>query len=100
MNKKMAERFHALGDPNRLIIIDALAKGETCGCTIINNLSISQPTLSYHLKIMTDSSILNAYKEGTWKKHKINHKEIKEMIDYLNSLLQKEKTCDSVCDNI
>ncbi len=96
MKKNLADQFHAISDPNRLIILEALAQGETCGCTIINKLSISQPTLSYHLKIMTDSSILKAYKEGTWKKHRINREKISEMIDYLNSLLKEFKSCDMV----
>ena len=89
MKKTLANQFRALSDPNRLIILEALAKGETCGCTIINNHSVTHPTLSYHLKIMTDGKLLSAYKEGTWKKHIIHRETIIEMIDYLSALIKE-----------
>ena len=41
----------ALSDETRLKIIDMLSCGEMCACEILEELSISQPTLSYHMKI-------------------------------------------------
>lgn len=91
MIENLSKQFHALSDPNRLTILARLASGETCGCTIINQLLISQPTLSYHLNIMTNSGLLRAYKQGTRKKHQINREEIKVLITYLQGLLKEEK---------
>jgi len=49
MNERMTKYFKILSDPTRLEIVELLLKGETCGCTLIDKLPISQPTLSYHL---------------------------------------------------
>ncbi|NLH64536.1 MAG: winged helix-turn-helix transcriptional regulator, partial [Erysipelotrichaceae bacterium] len=38
----------ALGDPNRLKIVQMLTKGEMCACRLLEALSITQPTLSHH----------------------------------------------------
>lgn len=48
MNKDYASLFKALSDDNRLTILKLLIQGETCGCTLIDKLPITQPTLSYH----------------------------------------------------
>ena len=55
MEREVASLFKALSDENRLVILKRLIEGETCGCTIIDNLSISQPTLSYHLNILKNN---------------------------------------------
>lgn len=94
MKINVARLFHALGDPTRLKIIKALGKGETCGCTIIDKLEVTQPTMSYHLKMMTNCGLLTAYKEGTWKKHHLNRKEIEAMIAFLSDLLHGCTNCE------
>jgi len=96
MKQQMAKAFHSLSDVNRLTIVEALSKGETCGCTIIDKLPVSQPTMSYHLKLMTDNGLLTSFKEGTWKKHHLNTDMIATMIAYLNDLLKDSMEC--ACD--
>lgn len=94
MNKDYASLFKALSDDNRLTILKLLIQGETCGCTLIDKLPITQPTLSYHLRILTDAGITHAYKEGTWVKHHVNHEKIDELIQYLTDIKNGEKTCN------
>jgi len=94
MNKDYASLFKALSDDNRLTILKLLIQGETCGCTLIDKLPITQPTLSYHLRILTDAGITQAYKEGTWVKHHVNHEKIDELIQYLIDMKNGEKTCN------
>lgn len=93
MTEKMALMFKALSDPNRLLILELLLQGETCGCTLIDKLPITQPTLSYHLDILTKAGLTKAYKEGTWKKHTVNQANLDVLMDYLDSL----KTMKAVC---
>ena len=50
----------ALSDETRLRIIDMLSCGEMCACEILKQFSISQSTLSYHMKILTESGLVNA----------------------------------------
>jgi ArsR family transcriptional regulator, arsenate/arsenite/antimonite-responsive transcriptional repressor len=86
MNNKLAMTFKALGDENRLTILQLIAKGETCGCTIIEKLLVSQPTMSYHLNFLTNAQIILTKKEGVWKKHTINKKAVKELISFLQEI--------------
>jgi ArsR family transcriptional regulator, arsenate/arsenite/antimonite-responsive transcriptional repressor len=88
--------FKALSDPNRLKIIELLLKGETCGCTLIHQLTISQPTLSYHLRILTQSGLVKAYKEGTWVKHTVNRDKLKALMTVLSDLSDLKAACDAL----
>ena len=42
----------ALSDPNRLRIIQLLIYGEQCGCELLEQMQITQPTLSHHMKAL------------------------------------------------
>ena len=95
MEKKFALLFKALSDENRLIILRRLIEGETCGCTLIEKMTISQPTLSYHLNILNEVGLTTVYKEGVWKKHHVDIKVIDQLIDYLLSLKKNDRGCNS-----
>ena len=58
-----AEIFKVLSDSNRLQIIDMLSCGEMCVCKILEKFNITQPTLSHHLKVLSDTGILLQRKE-------------------------------------
>ena len=91
MEKNMAELFKAMSDENRLKILKQLLSGERCGCTLINKLPISQPTLSYHLKWLNKVGLTTSYKEGTWNKHEVNKAKINQMIAFLEELRDTEE---------
>ena len=42
----------ALGDTNRLQIVQMLVDGEKCACKLLEQFEITQPTLSHHMKIL------------------------------------------------
>jgi ArsR family transcriptional regulator len=86
MEQLVVNQFKALSDENRLKILELLIQGETCGCTLIDKLPITQPTLSYHLKILTDSKLTTSFKEGNWVKHTVDLKEIDRLITFLMKL--------------
>ncbi len=90
--KEKAELFKVLSDPHRLTILKRLLSGETCGCTLIEGLPITQPTLSHHLKLLSDSGLTTTHKEGTWKKHQVNVEKIDELIDFLQELKKTQIT--------
>lgn len=62
----------ALGDANRLKIVQTLSGCEKCACVILEALSISQPTLSHHMKILRDCGLVNVRKEGKWCYYSLN----------------------------
>jgi len=77
----------ALGDDTRIRIFDMLSVDELCACKILEEFSITQPTLSYHMKILCDSGLVDSRKDGVWMKYSVN----KENLDYLKGFLDKER---------
>ncbi|MBK8173265.1 MAG: winged helix-turn-helix transcriptional regulator [Sandaracinaceae bacterium] len=66
--KRFAQTFKALGDETRLEIIGLLAaaKGELCVCDLESHFSLSQPTISHHLRLLRDADLVSAERRGTW----------------------------------
>lgn len=67
-----ARVFKAFCDENRLTILEMLQSGEKCACVLLEKLEISQPTLSHHMKILIDSGVVIARKEGKWTHYSID----------------------------
>ena len=64
--KKTAELFKALCDENRIKILKLLQSGEKCACRLNEEISVTQPTMSHHMKVLCDSGIVVGRKEGKW----------------------------------
>jgi ArsR family transcriptional regulator, arsenate/arsenite/antimonite-responsive transcriptional repressor len=80
------QMFKALADETRLKIINMLTESEElCACKILENFNITQPTLSYHMKILTDSGLVLGNKDGSWMKYTLNSERITELRSFLNS---------------
>ncbi len=70
---KQAEVFKALGDGTRLEIVQMLAKTEEmCACRILERFSISQPTLSHHMKVLMQCGLVEGRKEGKWMHYSLH----------------------------
>ena len=67
-----AKIFKAFCDENRLTILELLSTGEKCACVLLEKLTVGQPTLSHHMKILVESGMVNARKEGKWTYYSIN----------------------------
>lgn len=86
-----AQIFKAFCDENRIRILEMLQSGEKCGCKLLEELNVTQPTLSHHMKILCDSGIVESHKEGKWTHYKIsdsgceNAKQLIEEITKVNT---------------
>lgn len=87
MNKQAVQMFKALGDENRIQILKLLCGGEKCACKLLEELNISQPTLSHHMKILCDASIVAGRKEGKWMHYSINCDGAKALRSILQEIL-------------
>jgi ArsR family transcriptional regulator len=84
----------ALSDTNRLKIVSYLTKGERCACDILETLQITQPTLSHHMKILTDIQLVTARKDGKWTHYSLNCEILTAFRDYISKLkCTKSNTC-------
>jgi len=69
-----ARLFKALGDPARVKIVNLLATSDepTCACELIPALGLSQPTVSHHLKKLTEAGLLAREQRGVWAYYSID----------------------------
>lgn len=68
---KNAKVFKAFCDEKRLAILELLQSGEKCACVLIDEMGIGQSGLSYHMKILCESGVVEARQEGKWTHYKI-----------------------------
>ena len=76
----------ALGDSNRLQIVQMLSEGEKCGCKLLEAFKITQPTLSHHMRILTECGLVNARKEVKWSHYSLNCETLKEYKQFIEGL--------------
>lgn len=70
--KNITVIFKAFCDENRIKILQLLADGEKCACKLLEEMNVTQPTLSHHMKILCDSGIVVGRKEGKWMHYSIS----------------------------
>jgi ArsR family transcriptional regulator len=68
-----AAMFKALGDPTRLRILKTISHmNELCECNIVPAFGLSQPTISYHLKVLREAGLITSERRGQWVWHRVN----------------------------
>ena len=90
-NKKIAAMFKAFSDENRLQILQLLQDGERCACKLLEEMQITQPTLSHHMKILCDARIVVGRKEGKWMHYSISKEGLEIVKNYLEMLTNNEE---------
>jgi ArsR family transcriptional regulator len=70
----LAASIKALADPTRLRLLSIVAtspEGEACVCDLTEPVGLSQPTVSHHLRILTEAGYLTRSKRGTWAYYRV-----------------------------
>ena len=89
----------ALADETRLKIVDMLAGRELCACKILEAFSITQPTLSYHMKILTGCGIVDSRRDGAWMHYRLNTERTAMLAELIGALEKAEAVCsDTACN--
>lgn len=97
--KQTALIFKAFCDENRIRILQMLRSGEKCACKLLEEMHITQPTLSHHMRILCDSGIVKGRKEGKWMFYSISKAGVEAAGQYLDQLINTENTgYDPRCD--
>lgn len=84
--EEIAAICKAMSDINRLRIIEMLIQGEKCGCNLLDELQVTQPTLSHHMKVLSDCGLVISKKDGKWQHYSINCNKFKEYNEYITSI--------------
>ena len=72
--EQLAVTLKALADPARLRLLSIVACSEgqeACVCDLIDPIGLSQPTVSHHLKVLTEAGFLSRSKRGTWAYYRL-----------------------------
>lgn len=97
---KNAKVFKAFCDEKRLAILELLRSGEKCACVLIDQMEIGQSSLSYHMKILCESGIVESRQEGKWTHYKISKQGSHEAMLLLKAITTPNATAeDTRCCN-
>jgi ArsR family transcriptional regulator len=98
-----AKMFKAFCDENRLRILELLRTGEKCACVLLDDLHITQSTLSHHMKILCDSGVVQGRKEGKWVHYSIDSVGAEKAVELLRQQVALDLSCQNAetccCDN-
>lgn len=98
--EKNATVFKAFCDEKRLAILELLRSGEKCACVLIEQMEIGQSSLSYHMKILCESGIVESRQEGKWTHYKISEQGSQEAMLLLKAITTPNViTEDTLCYN-
>jgi len=98
--EKHAKVFKAFCDEKRLRILELLHGGEKCACVLLDQLDLGQSGLSYHMKILVESGIVESRQEGKWTHYQISAKGSEYAIALLkelttpNTVTEKNNCCE------
>jgi ArsR family transcriptional regulator len=76
---ELSQGFSALADPVRLRMLSILAaspEGEVCVCDLVGPLGKSQPTISHHVKILSEAGFVQGDRRGKWVWYSLNRERL------------------------
>ena len=94
---EIAVLMKALSDETRVKVFDMLSEGELCACKILEEFNITQPTLSYHMKILCDSGLVGSRRDGIWMKYSINKERLDSLKYFFDNIGSKIDVCNECC---
>lgn len=92
-----AKVFKAFCDGHRLQILELLCSGEKCTCMLLEDLDIGQSSISYHMKILVESGIVESRQDGKWTHYKICEKGSAEAMALLKVITTTKMTAENCC---
>lgn len=79
--------FKALSDETRLKIVQMLSCESMCANSILECFSMTQPSLSYHMKILTASGLVHAKRQGGYTMYSVDAARLQAATALLNEFL-------------
>lgn len=95
--EEQAKVFKAFCDEKRLRILELLRSGEKCACILVEQLDMAQSTLSYHMKILCESGVVDSRQDGKWTHYKISEKGSYSALELLKTLTTQDTTETNDC---
>lgn len=82
------------------MIIELLKNGEKCACNLLEEMNISQSTLSHHMKQLCESGAVNCRRDGKWMYYSLSKKGFENAHRLLEEIMEAAVLLDIVgeCD--
>lgn len=88
----------ALGHPARIAIIEHLLKAKSCICgDLVNELPLSQATISQHLKELKAVGLIKGSIEGNSICYCIDNKTMEKLLSYFTNIKDKTSLNKNIC---
>ena len=87
--RELVKVFKALSDTNRLRILKMLQQKEVCVCELAAVLGIAQPSVSRHMSLLKDASLVQDIRHGQWINYYLNDKTITPYASVLLQLIKQ-----------
>ena len=81
----MVDTFQALAEPRRREILDALRQGERTVGSLADELALSQPGISKHLRVLRDAGVVQVRPVAQTRHYRVNPKALMNMHTWLES---------------
>ena len=86
--EKQADIIKSMAHPTRLLVVEALKKGERCVCELNTLVDIDQSTLSRHLLILKNAGIITSQKDAQKVYYKLKFPCVLKYMDCINGVLE------------
>ena len=80
----LAAQLTAVADPVRLQVLSIIAgapNGEVCACDFVGPIGKSQPTISHHVKVLSEAGLIEADKRGRWVWYRLAPTGLTDVLD-------------------
>jgi ArsR family transcriptional regulator len=83
--------FRALADPTRIRILHLLAQSPepVCFCDIADQFPLGQSTMSHHVKVLRDASLVDTERRGTFMHYQVKQVSIAELAEAVRRILHE-----------
>lgn len=86
---RIVKMIKALADPTRIRLLQEIARRKQVTCAEVGDISdLAQPTLSHHIKLLVDSGLVNAEKDGRYVILSVNKEMTEELSKFVKDLMR------------
>lgn len=85
-DEEIIAKLKALSDPARLKIVRMLGEKQLCACKILEKFNMTQPTLSYHMKILAECGLISVEKDWKWSYYSLNRSSFAEIENFFKQI--------------
>lgn len=96
----LSKFFRALGDPNRLRLLEILLEGEKSVGECVESLGIAQSRVSTHLACLADCGFVESRREGRFAFYRVSDQRVSSIVALASSMAADNAAWIAACTRI